>query len=76
MDKEQLKLKYNKLLEREKKAVLFFSDDLVAQKEKDKYLADYKALLAELGDTLQKVGFWTSEDLENGFGKEKQDTFL
>ena len=75
MGKEKLKQKYNKLLEREHKALVFFNDDSIPRQERDKYLGDYKALLLELSTTLQEIGFYTGDEMQYGFGKEKQDKF-
>ena len=75
MDKEKLKQKYNKLLEREQKAIVFFGDDSIPRQDRDKYLGDYQHLLLELADTLQQIGFWTPDELQYGFGKENQDKF-
>ena len=76
MDKEKLKQKYNKLLERDQKAIVFFGDDSIPRQDRDKYLGDYQDLLLELSITLQEIGFYTGDEMQYGFGKEKQDTFL
>ena len=51
-----LKMKYNQLLEREKKASEYFDNLDITNEEKDKYIPTYFAVVKELDDIWEKIG--------------------
>lgn len=59
-----LKIKYNQLLEREKKASDYFDSPNVDNKEKDKHIPTYFAVIKELDDIWEKIGDKSRSRLE------------
>lgn len=67
MDKEILKVSYNELLKRYKKAERFMNDESIPVAEKEKYVFTLKGITDELGKILQQIGYYTDKESMNGF---------
>lgn len=73
----ELKLKYNALIERFKKAEAYMESENVSLENKKKWLAQFVDLIWNLNDILNQLktnGFtFTSEEIQNGFDVSVED---
>jgi hypothetical protein len=64
---EQAKNYYNRLLDRHYKALIFFADNEITIEDKEKWVPEYREILASLGEMLDIIGEYTDENILNGF---------
>jgi len=65
----KLKLKYNFLLKRLKKAIIFLDDNEIEISEREKFVPAYRKLVDDMQELLFQIGKWnyTTEHILNGF---------
>ncbi len=63
----ELKRKYNELLAREKKAEKYIDDPARTPKEIEKWMPEYRRILAELNELLGRIGTCTAKEVCYGF---------
>ena len=65
---QQAKEYYNILLERHYKALIFFADNGITIEDKEKWVPEYREILASLGEMLDIIGKgnYTDDNILNG----------
>lgn len=66
-----LKSQYNELLSRERRGEKVLDDPVRTPEEIEKWMPEFQKILAELNNTLVKIGSYTTEEVLNGFNLEK-----
>lgn len=76
MSMDDLKSHYNDLLAREKKGEAYIDDPVRTPGEVEKWMPEFNKILAELNNTLGRIGSFTAEEITHGFdlgkGKNKR----
>lgn len=63
----QLKIQYNALLTREKKAEAYLDNHDIPLRERERWLPKFNEIMAQLNELLLKINNFTSDDVVNGF---------
>ena len=63
----QAKEYYNTLLDRHYKALVFFADNDITIDDKEKWVPEYREILASLGEMLDIIGKYTDDNILDGF---------
>lgn len=71
MSSNDLKARYNELLIREKRGEECLDDPSRTTEEIEKWMPEFKKILAGLNNTLAQIGKYTTEEVLNGFNLEK-----